>query len=196
MSFLRSKPAFMEDLKNVELPFAEGVAESLQAGDLISLSGTLYTGRDQTHRRLMALLDKGEALPVDLAGQLLYYVGPSPARPGRVIGAAGPTTSGRMDLYTPRLLELGLKGTMGKGSRALPVREAMLKKQAIYLAAFGGAGAYLSKCIVAAELVAFADAGPEALFKFTVKGFPAVVINDVHGRDYYELVKSGKHTSR
>ncbi|MCB2183821.1 MAG: FumA C-terminus/TtdB family hydratase beta subunit [Desulfobulbaceae bacterium] len=189
MSLLRSKTAFMEDLKEVEIPFKQGVVESLNAGDLISLSGTLFTGRDQTHRRMIDLLDQGQPLPVDLAGQLLYYVGPSPAKPGQVIGAAGPTTSYRMDTYTPRLLELGLKATMGKGSRSMPVREAMKERGAIYLAAFGGAGAYLSKCIVSAELVAFEDAGPEALFKFVVKGFPAVVINDVHGVDYYEVVK-------
>jgi fumarate hydratase subunit beta len=186
----------MDLLQEVEIPFAEGVVESLQAGDLISLTGTLFTGRDQTHRLMMALLDDGADLPVDLAGQLLYYVGPSPARPGQVIGAAGPTTSYRMDVYTPRLLELGLKATMGKGARSLPVRAAMARNKAVYLAAFGGAGALLSKCIVAAELVAFADAGPEALFKFTVERFPAVVINDVHGRDYYEMVKAGKDLSR
>ena len=191
MSLLRSKPAFVDDLKEVEIPFAEGVVESLNAGDLISLTGTLFTGRDQTHRRMIDLLDKGEPLPIDLTGQLLYYVGPSPAQPGQVIGAAGPTTSYRMDAYTPRLLELGLKATMGKGARSQPVRDAMQKNSAIYLAAFGGAGAYLSKCIVAAEVVAFEDAGPEALFKFTVKGFPAVVINDVQGRDYYEIVQKG-----
>ena len=192
MSFLRMKPEGLQNLIQVEIPFAEGVLDSLKAGDLISLSGTLYTGRDQTHRRLCDLLDKGESLPVDLAGQLLYYVGPSPAPPGHVIGAAGPTTSYRMDAYTPRLLELGMKGTMGKGARSNEVREAMKKHGAIYLAAFGGAGAYLSRCIKESEIVAFPDAGPEALFKFVVEGFPAVVINDVHGNDYYEMVKTGK----
>jgi fumarate hydratase subunit beta len=196
MSLPRNTLAMMDLLQEVEIPFAEGVVESLQAGDLISLTGTLFTGRDQTHRRMMALLDDGADLPVDLAGQLLYYVGPSPARPGQVIGAAGPTTSCRMDVYTPRLLELGLKATMGKGARSLPVRAAMVRNKAVYLAAFGGAGALLSKCIVAAKIVAFADAGPEALFKFTVERFPAVVINDVHGRDYYEMVKAGKDLSR
>jgi len=193
---LLSSPAIMDQLQEVEIPFAPGVIESLRAGDLISLTGTLFTGRDQTHRRMMALLDEGADLPVKLAGQLLYYVGPSPARPGQVIGAAGPTTSYRMDVYTPRLFELGLKATMGKGSRSLPVREAMVRHQAVYLAAFGGAGALLSKCIVAAEVVAFADAGPEALYRFVVLRFPAVVINDVHGRDYYEMVKAGSGASR
>ncbi|MCJ7602084.1 MAG: FumA C-terminus/TtdB family hydratase beta subunit [Desulfobulbaceae bacterium] len=196
MSLPRNTHTMMDLLQEVEIPFAEGVVECLKAGDLISLTGTLFTGRDQTHRRMMALLDDGADLPVDLAGQLLYYVGPSPARPGQVIGAAGPTTSYRMDVYTPRLLELGLKATMGKGSRSLPVREAMVRNKSIYLAAFGGAGALLSKCIVAAEIMAFADAGPEALFMFTVERFPAVVINDVHGRDYYEMVKAGKDLFR
>jgi fumarate hydratase subunit beta len=179
---------FFENLKPVAIPFEPNVLGTLQAGDLISLTGTLFTGRDQTHRRLVALLDEGKELPLDLKGQLLYYVGPSPARPGQVIGAAGPTTSYRMDAYTPRLLELGLKGTLGKGSRSMPVRQAMKKHGAIYLATVGGAGALLSKSIIKSELVAFEDAGPEALFRFEVVNFPAVVINDLEGNDYYEMV--------
>ncbi len=182
------KGAF-ENLKPIAIPFEEGVLETLKAGDLISLTGSLFTGRDQTHRRLVALLDEGKELPIDVKGQLLYYVGPSPARPGHVIGAAGPTTSYRMDAYTPRLLELGLKGTLGKGSRSMPVREAMKKHGAVYLATVGGAGALLSKSIIKSELVAFEDAGPEALFRFEVENFPAVVINDLEGNDYYEMVK-------
>ena len=156
------------------------------------MSGTLFTGRDQTHRRLVALLDEGKELPVDLKGQLLYYVGPSPAREGRVIGAAGPTTSYRMDVYTPRLLELGLKATLGKGSRSMPVREAMKEHGAVYFATVGGAGALLSKSISRSELVAFADAGPEALFRFEVENFPAVVINDLLGNDFYEIVSAAR----
>ncbi len=191
MSLLRSPAVFAADFKELALPFADGVVESLRAGDLVYLSGTLYTGRDQTHRRLCALLDQGKDLPVDLAGQLLYYVGPSPARPGRVIGAAGPTTSYRMDSYTSRLLDLGLLATMGKGSRSLPVREAMQRHGAIYFAAFGGAGAFLSQCVRSVELVAFADAGPEAMFRFEVLNFPAVVINDVAGHDFYDQVTAG-----
>ncbi|MEN8140168.1 MAG: FumA C-terminus/TtdB family hydratase beta subunit [Thermodesulfobacteriota bacterium] len=190
MSLLRYRPDFFDHLKEVSLPFGPGVAEGLRAGDLVSLSGTIYTGRDQTHRRLDALLDQGKELPVDLSGQLLYYVGPSPAQPGQVIGAAGPTTSYRMDQYTPRLLELGLKATMGKGARSQTVRDAMEKHQAIYLAAFGGAGALLSQCITAVDLIAFADAGPEAMFRFQLKGFPAVVINDCQGADFYEQTRS------
>jgi fumarate hydratase subunit beta len=192
MSLLRGEPAFFDNLIEVSLPFTKEALSSLQAGQLISLTGTLYTGRDQTHRRLCALLDEGKELPVDLAGQLLYYVGPSPARPGRVIGAAGPTTSYRMDSYTPRLLALGLAATMGKGARSAEVRQAMLAHGAVYLVAIGGAGALLSKCVKKAELVAFDDAGPEALFRFEVEKFPAVVINDLEGRDYYALVAEAK----
>ena len=188
MSLLCSEPAFLANLPEVRLPFTSEALASLKAGELVSLSGTLYTGRDQTHRRLCALLDEGKDLPVDLAGQLLYYVGPSPARPGRIIGAAGPTTSYRMDTYTPRLLALGLAATMGKGPRSAEVRQAMLAHGAVYLAAIGGAGAFLSKCIKKSELVAFADAGPEALFRFEVENFPAMVINDLAGHDYYALV--------
>lgn len=187
MSLLRAPQSFA-DFRKVTLPLADDVVAGLRAGDLVHLSGTMYTGRDQTHRRLCALLDEGRELPVDLAGQLLYYVGPSPARPGRVIGAAGPTTSYRMDAYTPRLLELGLRATLGKGARSLPVREAMQRHGAVYLATFGGAGALLAQCIRAVELVAFADAGPEAMFRFEVQDFPAVVINDVTGRDFYEEI--------
>ncbi|MEJ2032413.1 MAG: FumA C-terminus/TtdB family hydratase beta subunit [Deltaproteobacteria bacterium] len=193
MSMLRYRPAFFEGLKEVRVPFAAGVLESLAAGNLVSLTGTFFTARDQTHRRLCALLDEGHPLPVDLAGQLLYYVGPSPARPGQVIGAAGPTTSYRMDAYTPRLLDLGLKATLGKGARSSAVRQAMLAAGAVYFATVGGAGALLSRCIRACELVAFADAGPEGLYRLEVENFPAVLINDLHGRDYYEEVaKPGK----
>lgn len=188
MSLLRAGAGFSGDFKKIDLPFEDGVVKELRAGDLVHLSGIMYTGRDQTHRRLCALLDEGKELPADLSGQLLYYVGPSPARPGKVIGAAGPTTSYRMDAYTPRLLELGLKATLGKGARSMPVREAMQKHGAIYLAAFGGAGALLSQSIKSVNLVAFEDAGPEAMFCFEVQDFPAVVINDVEGRDFYEEI--------
>jgi fumarate hydratase subunit beta len=183
---------FFENLRPITVPFEENILQTLKAGDLISLSGTLYTGRDQTHRRLVALLEEGKELPIDVQGQLLYYVGPSPAKEGQVIGAAGPTTSYRMDAYTPRLLELGLKGTLGKGSRSMPVREAMKKHGAVYFATVGGAGALLSKSITKSEVVAFEDAGPEALFRFEVESFPAVVINDLEGNDYYEMVNAEK----
>ena len=192
MSLLRAQSGFNSDFRQVELPLTDEDARTLKAGDLVHLSGSMYTGRDQTHRRLCALLDEGKDLPVDLAGQLLYYVGPSPAPPGRVIGAAGPTTSYRMDAYTPQLLALGLKGTLGKGARSMPVREAMKKYGAVYLATVGGAGALLSKSITRSELVAFEDAGPEALFRFEVLNFPAVVINDLAGNDYYEMIRAEK----
>jgi fumarate hydratase subunit beta len=190
MSLLRYTPDLFGDLKSISLPFTPDVIASLKAGDLVGLNGYLYTGRDQTHRRFEALLDAGKSLPVDLTGQLLYFVGPSPAKPGQVIGAAGPTTSYRMDKYTPRLMDLGLAATMGKGIRSTAVRDSIVKHKGLYLAAFGGAGAYLSKCIVEAEVVAFEDAGPEALFRFMVADFPAVVINDSHGNDYYDIVKN------
>jgi len=188
MSLLRSQVSFAGDVKDIALPFADEVMQELRAGDLVRLSGRMYTGRDQTHRRLCALLDQGKELPVDLDGELLYYVGPSPAPPGRIIGAAGPTTSYRMDAYTPQLLQQGLKATLGKGGRSMTVRRAMQENGAIYLATFGGAGAFLSQCIKTVELIAFDDAGPEAMFLFTVENFPAVVINDLSGRDYYEDV--------
>ncbi|MCK4838968.1 MAG: Fe-S-containing hydro-lyase [Desulfobulbaceae bacterium] len=174
-------------MREVAIPFADGVVETLKAGDMIALTGHLYTARDQTHRRLCALLDEGQELPVDLAGQLVYYVGPTPAQPGQAIGSAGPTTSYRMDAYTPRLLELGLKATLGKGKRSRVVRDAMLKHGAIYLASIAGAGALLSKSITKAEVIAFEDAGAEALFRFEVENFPAVVINDLEGNDFYEM---------
>jgi fumarate hydratase subunit beta len=187
MSFLKVEPEALINSREIEIPFQPGVAATLAAGDLVALTGVMYTGRDQTHRRMMALLDQGEPLPVELKGQMLYYVGPTPAKPGRVIGSAGPTTSYRMDAYTPRLLELGLAATLGKGRRSAQVKEAMLKHGAIYLASIGGAGALLSGSIVKAEVVAFADAGPEAMYRLEVERFPAVVINDLAGRDYYEM---------
>ncbi len=191
MSFLKVLPSALTDLREVRIPFEEGVLETLKAGDMVGLTGHLYTGRDQTHRRLCALLDEGKELPVDLDGQLLYYVGPTPAKPGQVIGSAGPTTSYRMDAYTPRLLDLGLKATLGKGKRGPEVREAMLKHKAIYLASIAGAGALLSRSITKAEVIAFEDAGPEAMFRFEVEDFPAVVINDLEGNDFYEICAAG-----
>ena len=192
MSFLKMQPGALQGAREIEIPFKPGTAATLKAGEMLALTGTLYTGRDQTHRRLCALLDEGRELPVDLGGQLLYFVGPTPAKPGQVIGAAGPTTSYRMDAYTPRLLEMGLAATLGKGQRSEAVRQAMLKHGAVYLATIGGAGALLSKSILKAELVAFADAGPEAMFRFEVERFPAVVINDLAGQDYYEICAAGR----
>jgi len=149
------------------------------------LSGILYVARDAAHRRIVEALDRGEPLPFDIKGQTIYYTGPSPAPPGRVIGSAGPTTSARMDIYTPRLLAAGLKAMIGKGVRSREVRDAMKKHRAVYLAAVGGAGALISKSIVGSEVIAYADLGPEAVLRLEVKDFPAVVINDIYGGDLY-----------
>jgi fumarate hydratase subunit beta len=163
---------------------------ALRAGDKVLISGTIFAARDAAHRRMVEALRRGEPLPIDLHGQIIYYMGPTPARPGRPIGAAGPTTAGRMDSYTPELLALGLRGMIGKGRRSQAVREAMTRHQAVYFAAVGGAGALLAQHIVAAEVAAYEDLGPEAVLRLTVEDFPAVVINDVYGRDAYEAGQS------
>ncbi|AEH45839.1 hydro-lyase, Fe-S type, tartrate/fumarate subfamily, beta subunit [Thermodesulfatator indicus DSM 15286] len=173
--------------KKISFPLKDKrVLEELHAGDFVTINGTLLAARDQTHRKLLELLEKGKPLPVALAGQCIYYVGPTPAPPGKPIGSAGPTTSYRMDAYTPALLAQGVCATIGKGKRSREVREALLKHKAIYLATFGGAGAYLSKCIKEVRPLAFEELGPEALLELRVENFPAVVINDLHGRDFYE----------
>ena len=172
--------------KRITLPLTEKTVSDLRAGDRLLLSGVIYTARDAAHKRMIEELEQGEALPFDIKGQTLYYVGPSPAPPGRVIGSAGPTTSTRLDAYTPRLLAAGLKGMIGKGPRSAEVKEAMKKYKAVYLAAIGGAGALLSKSIVKSEVVAYADLGPEAVLRLEVKDFPVTVINDIYGRDLYE----------
>jgi fumarate hydratase subunit beta len=171
--------------KKVTLPLTEKTLEELKAGDNLLLSGVLYVARDAAHRRMTETLDRGEPLPFDIKGQTLYYMGPSPAPPGRVIGSAGPTTSTRMDSYTPRLLAAGLKGIIGKGVRSKEVKEAMKKGKAVYLAAIGGVGALISKSIIKSEIVAYPDLGPEAVLKLEVKDFPVTVINDIHGGDLY-----------
>lgn len=166
-------------------PLTDEVVESLRAGDRVLLTGVIYTARDAAHKRLIELVDKGEPLPIDLTGQILYFVGPTPARPGQVIGSAGPTTSGRMDAYSPKLLDLGLKGMIGKGVRNEAVRESLKKNKAVYFAATGGAGALLAQRITAAQVVAYEDLGPEAIRELQVKDFPVVVINDMYGADLY-----------
>jgi len=167
-------------------PLSQRDVESLHAGDRVLLSGTIYTARDAAHARLIALLNEGKPLPFPVEGQVLYYVGPTPPRPGQPIGSAGPTTSGRMDPYTPALLAAGLRGMIGKGSRSAEVREAMVRHGAVYFAATGGAGALLAKRIRSAEVVAWEDLGPEAVRRLVVEDFPLVVIDDVHGHDLYE----------
>ena len=167
-------------------PLTDEMVTSLIIGDKVFINGVIYTARDAAHKRLIDLLDSGKALPFDIRGQIIYYVGPSPAKPGRVIGAAGPTTSYRMDPYAPRLMELGLKGMIGKGKRAPVVKEAMIKYKAVYFGATGGAGALISKAIKAAEVIAYPELGPEAIRRLVVENFPAVVINDTAGGDLYE----------
>jgi fumarate hydratase subunit beta len=159
--------------------------EKLQIGDKVLISGIIYTGRDAAHKRLTDLVSRGESLPFDIAGQILYYVGPTPPKPGRTIGSAGPTTSYRMDSYAPVLIAKGLKGMIGKGARGKEVIEAIKKFKAIYFAATGGAGALLSKRIKKAEVVAYEDLGPEAIRRLEVEDFPAIVVNDVKGNDLY-----------
>ncbi|MFH1483349.1 MAG: Fe-S-containing hydro-lyase [Chloroflexota bacterium] len=175
----------VEKAMPLSLPLKEEDVVRLKAGDRVLLTGVLYTARDAAHKRMVEALDRGEKLPVDLKGQVLFYVGPSPARPGSVIGSAGPTTAYRMDRYTPRILQAGLRGTIAKGSRSEKVKEALKQHKAVYLAATGGAGALLSKRILKAEVIAYADLGPEAIRKLEVKDLPAIVINDAHGGDLY-----------
>jgi fumarate hydratase subunit beta len=171
--------------KKVTLPLTEKTLADLKAGDNLLLSGVIYAARDAAHKKMIDTIDRGEPLPFDIKGQTLYYMGPSPAPPGRVIGSAGPTTSTRMDSYTPRLLATGLKGMIGKGVRSQEVKDAMKKHKAVYLTAVGGAGALISKTIIKSEAVAYPDLGSEAVLRLEVKDFPATVINDIHGGDLY-----------
>jgi len=167
-------------------PLTVDLIERLRAGDKVSITGVIYVGRDAAHKRLVAALDAGQPLPFDPHGQIIYYMGPSPAKPGDPIGSAGPTTSGRMDAYTPRMLEAGLKGMIGKGNRTQAVRDAIRKYKAVYMAATGGAGALIAKSIKKSETVAYAELGAEALLRLEVVDFPAIVVNDIHGGDAYE----------
>ena len=167
-------------------PLKKDELETLTIGDNVLISGVIYTARDTAHKRLVELLDKGKPLPFDISGQIIYYVGPTPTRPGRPIGAAGPTTSYRIDAYAPRLMEVGMKGMIGKGPRSPEVIAAMKKWGCVYLGATGGAGALLSLAIKQAEIVAFEDLGPEAVRKLEVKDFPVIVLNDIRGNDLYK----------
>lgn len=172
--------------RQIQSPLASEEAASLKAGDYVYITGTIYTARDAAHKRMQEALEKGEKLPVPLKNQIIYYMGPSPARDGRPIGSAGPTTAGRMDRYTPALLDLGLKGMIGKGKRTREVTDAIIRNKAVYFAAVGGAGALLSKCILHSEIVAYEDLGTEAIRKLQVKDFPVIVVIDSTGRDLYE----------
>ena len=171
---------------HITTPLDRKTIKELTAGTLVLISGTVYTARDAAHKRLIEALKRREELPFALKGQTIYYAGPSPARPGRVIGSAGPTTSGRMDIYTPRMLSAGVKAMIGKGNRSSEVREAMQKYKAIYFVATGGAGALLAQSIKKATVVAYDDLGPEAIRMLTVDNFPAIVANDIYGNDLFE----------
>jgi fumarate hydratase subunit beta len=171
--------------RNVRTPLSDADVASLKAGDRVRISGVIYTARDAAHGRLLPLIEKGEPLPIDVKGQIIYYTGPSPARPGSVIGSVGPTTASRMDKFTPALLALGLKGTIGKGYRGQPVKDALKQFKAAYFGSIGGAGAVLSQFVKKAEIVAYEDLGTEAIRRLEVAGFPAIVLNDCHGGDLY-----------
>lgn len=175
--------------KRVNTPLTNDTIKKLKAGDRVMLNGVIYTGRDAAHKRLVNMLETGEKIPVELEGQIIYYVGPCPAKPGAVIGSAGPTTSGRMDAYTPILLEKGLKGMIGKGQRNKKVVDGIIKNKAVYLGAIGGAGALLAEAIKEAEIVAFEELGPEAIYKLKVEDFPVTVIIDSEGNDLYAMGK-------
>ena len=172
--------------KHITAPITKETAKSLHAGDYVYVTGTIYTARDAAHKRMDEALDRGEELPIDIKNQAIYYMGPSPAREGRPIGSAGPTTASRMDKYAPALLDLGLRGMIGKGRRSEDVKEAIVRNKAVYFAAVGGAGALLSKSILRSEVIAYDDLGTEAIRKLEVKDFPVIVVIDPEGNNLYE----------
>lgn len=174
---------------SLQLPLKDEDILSLRAGDSVLLTGHLYTARDAAHKRLVELVDAGKPLPFDIKNETIYYVGPAPAPPGHAVGSAGPTTSYRMDAYTPKLLELGLKGMIGKGKRSDEVIEAIKKHSALYFGATGGAAALISKSIISSEIVAYPDLGAEAIRRFTVKNFPVIVLIDCLGNNQYDIGK-------
>lgn len=176
----------MINVIHINTPLSDSVIEKLKIGDRVKISGTLYTARDAAHKRLVNLVNQGKELPFDIKNQIIYYVGPSPAPPGMPIGSCGPTTSCRMDKYTPPLLSIGLKATIGKGNRSAEVLEAMKKFKAVYFVATGGAAALLSRTVKKAEIVAYEDLGTEAIRKLEVENFPVIVANDIYGNDLYK----------
>ncbi len=177
----------MSSTIKITTPLTDEIIEKLKIGDSVFISGVMYTGRDSAHKRLIEALDKGEDLPVDLKNQIIYYAGPAPAKPGNPIGSIGPTTSYRMDPFTPRLIEYGLKGMIGKGNRSKEVIEAQKKFKAVYFGAIGGAAALMAKAVKKAEFVAYEDLGPEAIRRLEVIDFPVVVVNDIYGGDLYKV---------
>lgn len=174
--------------KHITVPFDKETAKSLKAGDYVYLTGVIYTARDAAHKRMDESLNNGDKLPIDIDGNVIYYMGPSPAREGRPIGSAGPTTATRMDKYTPRLLDMGLTGMIGKGKRQPKVKEAIVRNNAVYFAAVGGAGALLSQRILKSDIVAYDDLGTEAIRRLEVENFPVIVVIDSEGNDLYERV--------
>ena len=176
--------------KKVTLPLTDETLQDLKAGDNVLLTGVMYVARDAAHKRMVEALNEGTPLPFDVGGQTIYFMGPSPAKPGQPIGSAGPTTSGRMDSYSPRLIAEGLKGMIGKGMRSPAVKDAMKKYKAVYFAAIGGAGALISKSIKKSEVIAYEELGAEAIRRLEVEDFPATVVNDIYGGDLYEEGKA------
>ena len=189
MSHARRRLAIAQT-KKITLPLTDEILKDLRVGDNLSLTGVIYVARDAAHKMMVETLDQGKPLPFDIKGATVYYMGPTPARPGRVIGSAGPTTSGRMDAYAPRLIAEGLKGMIGKGLRSGVVKDAMVKYKAVYLGAIGGAGAIISKSIKKADVIAYEELGAEALRRLEVEDFPVTVVNDVYGGDLYEEGKA------
>lgn len=177
--------------KHINVPLDDATAASLEAGDYVYLTGTIYTARDAAHKRMFEALEKGEPLPLEMKNNVIYYMGPSPARTGRPIGSAGPTTASRMDKYAPALLDLGLKGMVGKGKRTEEVKEAVVRNGAVYFAAVGGAGALLSRSILSSQVIAYDDLGTEAIRRLEVKDFPVIVVMDARGNDLYETAILG-----
>ena len=172
--------------RHIQAPLCSEIVKELRAGDYVYITGTIYTARDAAHKLMKEALDRGEALPMELKDNIIYYMGPSPAREGRPIGSAGPTTASRMDKYAPELLDLGLKGMIGKGKRTEEVKAAIIRNQAVYFAAVGGAGALLSKRILSSEVIAYDDLGAEAIRKLQVENFPVIVVIDSQGNNLYE----------
>lgn len=172
--------------KKITAPISSEEAKELRAGDYVYITGTIYTARDAAHKRMYEALKNGKELPIDMENNIIYYMGPSPAREGRPIGSAGPTTASRMDKYAPDLLDLGLKGMIGKGKRSQAVKDAIVRNGSVYFAAVGGAGAILSKCIKSSEVIAYDDLGTEAIRKLYVEDFPAIVVIDSEGNDLYQ----------
>lgn len=178
----------MAETKHITAPLTDDAVKSLKCGDMVSISGTIYTGRDAAHKIMCEMIDKGEELPVDWDGQIIYYAGPTPAKPGKVIGSCGPTTSGRMDAYSPKMIEQGLKGMIGKGPRSKEVIDSMVEHNVVYFAAIGGAAALIADSVKECEVIAFDDLGPEAVRRLCVENYPCIVVIDSEGNNLLNRV--------